>query len=81
MYQLEQIGHYRLVAKLYVTLCDPKNCSTPGFPVLHQLLELAQKLMSIQSVIPSSHLILCCPLLLLPSIVLSIRVFSKESAL
>ena len=57
------------------------DCSTPGFPVLHQLLELAQKLMSIQSVIPSSHLILCCPLLLLPSIFPSIRVFSNESVL
>ena len=37
--------------------------------------------MSIQLVIPSSHLILCCPLLLLPSILPSIRVFSNESAL
>ena len=39
------------------------------------------KLMSIKSVIPSNHLILCCPLLLLPSIFPSIRVFSNESAL
>ena len=39
------------------------------------------KLMSIESVMPSSHLILCCPLLLLPSIIPSIRVFSNESAL
>ena len=39
------------------------------------------KLMSIESVIPSKHLILCRPLLLLPSISLSIRVFSKESVL
>ena len=39
------------------------------------------KLMSIESVMPSNHLILCCPLLLLPSIVPSIRVFSKESVL
>ena len=39
------------------------------------------KLMSIESVIPSSHLILCCPLLLLPSIFPSIRVFSNESVL
>ena len=39
------------------------------------------KLMSIESVMPSNHLILCCPLLLLPSIILSIRVFSNESAL
>ena len=39
------------------------------------------KLMSIKSVMPSNHLILCCPLLLLPSIFLSIRVFSDESVL
>ena len=39
------------------------------------------KLMSIESVMPSNHLILCCPLLLLPSMFLSIRVFSNESAL
>ena len=39
------------------------------------------KLMSIELVMPSNHLILCCPLFLLPSIVLSIRVFSNESAL
>ena len=39
------------------------------------------KRMSIESVMPSSHVILCCPLLFLPSIFLSIRVFSKESVL
>ena len=39
------------------------------------------KFMSIESVMPSSHLILCCPLLLLPSIFPSIRVFSNESVL
>ena len=56
------------------------NCSTPGFPVHHQLPELAQS-QSIKSVMPSNHLILCCPLLLLPSIFPSIRDFSKESVL
>ena len=56
------------------------NCSTPGFPVHHQLPELL-KLMSIELVMPSNHLILCHPLLLLPSIFPSIRVFSNESAL
>ena len=56
------------------------NCSTPGLPVHHQLLELL-KLMSIESVMPSSHLILCHPLLLLPSIFPSIRVFSNELTL
>ena len=54
--------------------------STPGFSVHYQLLSLL-KLMSIESVIPSNHLILCRPLLLLPSIFPSIRVFSNESVL
>ena len=67
-------------AQTCATLCDTVDCSTPGLPIHHQLLELA-KLMSIESVMPSNHLILCRPLLLLPSIFLSIRVFSKESAL
>ena len=56
------------------------DCSTPGLPVHHQLLELL-KLMSIELVMPSNHLILCHPLLLPPSIFPSIRVFSNESAL
>ena len=56
------------------------HCSTPGFPVQHQLPELL-KLMSIELVMPSNHLILRRPLLLLPSIFPSIRVFSNESAL
>ena len=56
------------------------NCSTPGLPVHHQLLSLP-KLMSIELVMPSNHLILCHPLLLPPSIFPSIRVFSNESAL
>ena len=60
------------------TLCDPMDCSMPGFPVLHQSL---LKLMSIEWVMPSNHLILYCPLFLLPSIFPSIRVFSKESVL
>ena len=56
------------------------NCSTPGFPVHCQLPEFI-KLMSIESVMPSNHLFLCLPLLLLPSIFPSIRVFSNESVL
>ena len=51
------------------------NCSTPGLPVHHQLLEFTQTHM------PSSHLILCRPLLLLPPTPPSIRVFSNESTL
>ena len=53
--------------------------SIPGFPDHYQLLELTQ-LMSIESVMPPNHL-LCLPLLLLPSILSSIRVFSNESVL
>ena len=65
-----------------IQLCDTIDCSTPGLPVHCQLPELDMlKLMSIESVMPSNHLILCCPLLLLPSIFLSIRVFSNESVL
>ena len=62
------------------TLCDPLNCSTPGLPVHHHLWS-SLRLTSINSVMPSSHLILCRPLLLLPSIPPSIRVFSNESTL
>ena len=68
------------VAQSCVTLCDPMNHSTPGLPVHHQLLSLL-KCMPIESMMPSSHLILCCPLLLLPSIPLRIRVLSNESTL
>ena len=57
------------VAQLCQTPCHPMDCSTPGSPVLHYLLSLL-KLISIESMIPSNHLILCCPLLLLPSIFL-----------
>ena len=68
------------VAQSCPTLCDPMNRSTPG------LLSITNswsppKPMFIESVMPSNHLILCRPLLLLPSIFPSIRVFSNESAL
>ena len=55
-------------------------CSTPGLPIHHQLRSLL-KLMSIESVLPSNHLILCCPLFLPPSLFPSISIFSNESAL
>ena len=72
--------HKISVAQLCLTLCDPMDCSMPGPPVHHQLLEFTQT-MSIESVVPSNHLILCHPLLLLPSIFPSFRIFSSESAL
>ena len=68
------------VTQLCLTLCDPMNHSMPGLPVHHQLPEFIQT-QSIESVMPSSHLILCRPLLLLPPIPPSIRVFSNESTL
>ena len=55
------------VTQLCPTLCDPVDCSTPGFPVLYYFPEFVH-LMSIESMMPSNHLILCHPLLLLPSI-------------
>ena len=66
--------------QLYPTPCDLIDCSTPGFPVHHQLPSLL-KLMPIKSVMPSKHLILCQPLLLPSSIFPRIKVFSSESIL
>ena len=63
-----------------LTLCNPMNRSRPGLPVHHQL-RSSLRLTSIKSVMPSIHLILFCPLLLLLSITPSIRVFSNESTL
>ena len=62
-----------------MTLCNPMDYDTPGLPVTNS--QRLLKLMSIKSVIPSNHLILCCPLLFLPSVFPSIRGFSSESAL
>ena len=67
------------VAQSCLTLCDPMDCSMPGFPVCHQLPELAQTY--VHHVGDAIHLILCLPLLFLPSIFPSIRVFSNELAL
>ena len=52
--------HFSLVAQSCLTLCNPMDCSTPDFPVHHNLQSLL-KLMSIESVMPSNHLILCFP--------------------
>ena len=68
------------VTQSCLTFCSPMNHSTPGLPVHHQLLD-SLRLTSIESVMPSTHLILCCPLLLLPTIPPSITVFSNESTL
>ena len=70
-------AYYRSVAKTCLTLCDPIDCRMSGSSVFWSLL----KFMCIRSVMSSNHFILCCPLLLLPSIFPSISVFSNELAL
>ena len=70
---------FSLVTQVCLTLCNPMDCSTPGLPVHHQLLELTHTHVH-ESVMPSNHLILCRPLLL-PSIFPSIGVFSNELVL
>ena len=69
-----------LVAQSYPALCHTMDCSMPGFPVFHHSLSLL-KFMSTKLGMPSNHLVLCHPLLLLPSIFLSNRLFSTELAL
>ena len=69
-----------IVVQSVMSDCNPMDCSTPGFPVLHHLWSLL-KLMSIELVMPINHLILCCPLLIPPSVFPSIRVFYSESVL
>ena len=73
-------SQFSSVAQSCLTLCNPMNRSTPGLPVHHKLLEFTQT-HAIESVMLSSHIILCSPLLLRPPIPPSIRVFSNESTL
>ena len=68
------------VAQLCPTLCNPWTTAHQASLSITNSRSLP-KLMSIESVMPSNHLILCCPLLLLPSIFSNIRVFANESAL
>ena len=74
---MAQSFQFSSVAQSCLTFCDPMDCSMPGFLSITN----SQSLLSIESVMPSNHLILCCPFLLLPSIFPSIRVFSNESVL
>ena len=67
------------VTQSCLTLCDPIDCSTQQASLSITKSWSLLKLMSIESVMPSNHLILCHPLLLLPSIFPSIRVFPEES--
>ena len=75
-----QGGVFSSVAQLCLTLCNPMDCSSQASLSITNSRSLL-KLMSIESVMPFNHLILCRPLLLLPSIFSSIRVFSNESVL
>ena len=70
---VQLLSHVQLFATLWIAACQASLSITNSWSSL--------KLMSIKSVMPSSHLILCCPLLLLPPIPPSIRVFSSESNL
>ena len=68
------------LAKSYLTLCNPMNCRMPDLAILHYLLEFAQTYVHwVSDAIQPSHLLLL--LILWPSIFLSIRVFSKQTAL
>ena len=70
---VQSLSHVRLFVTSRTKACQASLSITYSWSLL--------KLMSIESVMPSNHLILCCPLLLLPSIFPSIRVFSNESVL
>ena len=70
---LQSLSHVQLFATLWTAACQASLSITNSRSLL--------KLMSIESVMPSNHLILCCPLILLPSIFPSSRVFSNESVL
>ena len=74
------VVQFSSVIQSCLTLCDPMDCSTTDFPVHHQLSELTQAhAHRVSDAV--NHLILCHPLLLLPSVFPSIRVFSNESVL
>ena len=78
--EILRLCQFSSVAQSCLTLCDPMDCSTPGVHVHHQLLKLVQThVHRVSDAIQPSQP--CCPLLLLPSIFPSIRVFSNESVL
>ena len=70
-------NQFSSVTQSCLTFCNPMDCSMPGFPFHHQLLELAETHV-LESVMPSNNLILCWPFLLLSSISPNIRVLSSE---
>ena len=80
---IQQISHQNELLFSHLVTSNslhPIDCNTPGFPVLHYLLDLL-KHMSIEPVMPFNHLGICGPLLFLSSIFPSIRVFSNELGL
>ena len=82
MYFLSAIStqnQFTSVTQLCLTLCNPMGCSQTSLSIINS--QSLLKLMSIKLVMPGNHLILCRPLLLLPSIFPKIRVFSNESVL
>ena len=81
MFHVYQFGHCSVqFTQSCLTLCDPMNHSIQASLSITNS-QSPHKLTSIESVMSSNHLILCCPLFLLPSIFPSIRVFSSELAL
>ena len=78
--KMKYIFQFSSVTQLCLTPCNPMDCSTPGFLSIINSQSLL-KLMSIELVMPSNHLILCRPLLLPPLIFPSTRVFSKQSVI
>ena len=76
---MEYSVQFSSVTQSWSTLCDLMDCSQASLSITNS--RGPPKPMSIELVMPSNHLILCCPLLLLPSIFPSIRVFSNESVL
>ena len=77
LYPLSHVGYP--VTQSSPTVCSLMDCSTPGFPVLHCLPEFAQT--HVNWARPSNHLIFCHPFLLLPSVFLSLSIFSNEKTL
>ena len=77
--QIYMSAQFSTVVQSCLTICDPMDCSMPGFPVNYQVPELAQT--HVHQVSDTIQPILCDPLLLPPSIFPSIRVFSYESVL
>ena len=75
-------GEFSSVTQSCPTLCEPMDCSTPGLPIHHPILELTQTHVHwVSDAFQPSHPLLSHPLILSPSIFPSIRIFSNESAL